>query len=272
MKYRVFFALVLVAFLFWLPFYKPSKSDYFISFDEAQIQNHYTSQDISRFYRRLTKKKWRLLNYLYKTHLSGKQKRKQKPRIPKIIHQFCFVRPPPEKYVKFQKSWIEKHPDWEYHLWTEEDIQSLLLQNPSLYKKTTDLNKKTTLLRYEILNQFGGLFVDLDCECYRPFDILHETCDFYAGIIDEIHNPQIGHAVIGSIPGHPLLQKCLRKADGDLDFTHCFFEKVKKRSPYKNVILPATFLYPLPSEKKEDILLADYIYDHTFSVCHSLDE
>ena len=41
--------------------------------------------------------------------------------IPKIIHQL-WIGPKPRPY-KFMKTWEDKHPDYEYILWNEEEIK-----------------------------------------------------------------------------------------------------------------------------------------------------
>src|SRR5438876_9483420 len=46
-------------------------------------------------------------------------------KIPKIIHQIWLGSPVPSVYEPFMKSWQEKHPDWEYRLWTDENVHSL---------------------------------------------------------------------------------------------------------------------------------------------------
>jgi len=278
MRYRRLRALFVVIALCWLFFHKPANFTYFISFDEAQIQEHYTPKDLINFYQRLHKKKWRLLKRLYKTHLAGRKKCHKKERIPKIIHQIWLGSPLPEQYKKMQKTWLDHHPNWEYHLWTDENVQYLYLQNRPLYEAATNLGQKSDILRYEILYQFGGLYVDTDFECLKPFDVLNETCDFYAGIIDHIKSPQICNALIASTPGHPIIDKCIKKLrgakisqtpeqqTGPAFFTRCFFETAKKKGGKINVILPATFFYPLPWHQKDSLNISNWIQDNSFAI------
>lgn len=270
MRYRLFLILFLLVALGWVFLHKSIQGMYFIPFDEAQIQEHHTPKDLSLFYQRLHKKKWRLLNRLYKNHLAGRTKRQKKERIPKIIHQIWLGSPFPEKYKKIQQTWIDHHPDWEYHLWTDETIAHLYLQNHTLFEAATNVAQKADILRYEILYQFGGLYADADFECLKPFDILNENCDFYAGVSDQIRSPQICNSLIASIPGHPILRKCIQELRGKKPskiymgptfLTRCFFVIAKNKESHANVILPATFFYPISSHQGEDS-----IQDNTFAI------
>lgn len=262
--------LVLFALFFLHP---PKNSAYFIPFDEAQIQDHYNPGDLINFYHRLKKKNWKTLHRLYNAHLKGRQKHHKKTRIPKIIHQICLGSHTPERLEKYRQSWVNAHPDWEYHLWTEKEVNILYLKNRSLYLSAESEEEKSTLLRYEILDQFGGVFVSLDFECLKPLDILSENCDFFAGMSDEIHHPEIHDALIGSTPGHPVLKACILKLrdqrkGGSALFTQAFFDAIKEKGSLTNVILPATFFYPIPASMHDDPDHEKWIRENTFAIHH----
>jgi mannosyltransferase OCH1-like enzyme len=40
-------------------------------------------------------------------------------RIPKILHQTWKNTQIPSKFIKWIKTWLVNHPDWEYWLWTD---------------------------------------------------------------------------------------------------------------------------------------------------------
>ena len=131
-------------------------------------------------------------------------------RIPKIIHQIYVGKPLPEKYKLFQQTWQQNHPQWRYYLWTDKEIDDFGLYNKDLYDATSNLAQKADIARYEILYRMGGLYVDIDFECLKPFDILHSTLDFYAGI--EFNKKfRINNALIGARSGHPILQACIER-------------------------------------------------------------
>ena len=97
------------------------------------------------------------------------------PGIPKIIHQTA----PADKskwnpiWEKCQQSWKEKFPDFEYRMWTDEDLEQLIKNDfPWFYKtfKGYDDNvKRFDSARYFILYKFGGIYADMDYECIENF-------------------------------------------------------------------------------------------------------
>lgn len=65
----------------------------------------------------------------------------------------------------------------------------------SLYK-FTNMYRKSDILRYEILRQFGGVYADVDYEWLQPIDTICSRCSFFAGLANtsvlEINNGLIG--------------------------------------------------------------------------------
>ncbi len=195
-----------------------------------------------------------------------------KTRIPKIIHQIWLGSPFPEKYRRIQKTWTDRHLDWEYKLWTDKDVAAFGLRNQALYDRAVNWGQKSDIFRYEILDRFGGLYIDTDFECVQPFDILHALFDFYTGIMWDKPNgpgdkPIIANGLIGSVPGHPILKLCIEKLHfetGDHDnygiqsstgpffFTEIVLSQFKERA-FKNAVFPAAYFYPLPGEERHGI-------------------
>jgi hypothetical protein len=64
------------------------------------------------------------------------------------------------------------------------------------------------LLRYEILERFGGVYVDADFECLRPIDGLLKGIDCFCAW--EIQDRWINNAIIGSVPAHPFIERLIR--------------------------------------------------------------
>ena len=60
----------------------------------------------------------------------------------------------PDKYKRIRDSWKKLNPDWEYKLWTDEDVKSSDLVRPDIYNKIRNLGMKSDVLRIEILNKF----------------------------------------------------------------------------------------------------------------------
>ncbi|XP_053394301.1 uncharacterized protein LOC123537963 [Mercenaria mercenaria] len=97
------------------------------------------------------------------------------PRIPHIIHQMYADEMIPEMYINHVKSFIKHNPTWEYRFWTDESGRRLLQKHhPYLVKVYDDFGssvKRSDLLRYAVLYEFGGFYADLDMDNLRPLNI-----------------------------------------------------------------------------------------------------
>ncbi|HVX01078.1 MAG TPA: glycosyltransferase, partial [Candidatus Babeliaceae bacterium] len=181
-------------------------------------------------------------------------------RIPKIIHHIWIGSPFPEKYKKFRESWMRLHPDWEFKLWTDAEIQALGLEKKAEYDASSNYGEKSDIARYEILYRFGGLYIDTDFECLQPFDVFHHCFDFYTSFVWD-NQIVLQNGLIGSIPGHPILRRCIDRVQrkqndrdtfaeilvrtGPVMFMQVFFE-LANHSNYIDVALPSNYVYPWP--------------------------
>jgi mannosyltransferase OCH1-like enzyme len=121
--------------------------------------------------------------------------------IPKVFHRIWLGGPMPDEFVKYGESWLKHNPDWDMQLWTEKTIFKFV--NQDLIDKSKTLAGKVDIMRYEILQQFGGVYLDTDFECLKPFDdLLEDVPRFYA---DQIGGqPAIG--IMGAIPNDPMFR------------------------------------------------------------------
>jgi mannosyltransferase OCH1-like enzyme len=62
--------------------------------------------------------------------------------------------------------------------------------------------------RYEILNRFGGVYVDTDMEAQRPLDDLLGVEAFAAW---ELDNVWVNNAVMGAVAGHRFTETLIRR-------------------------------------------------------------
>lgn len=185
------------------------------------------------------------------------------PRIPLKIHQIWLGSPVPEKYLKWQKTW-QSIPGFTYKLWTDDDVNEFNFAVKDIYNKAKNYGQRADILRIAILDKEGGIYVDIDFECIKPefFKMLNFTYDFYAGLHPlDAQVFALENALIGSIPGHPILKAYLRDLPkrwalpsatqysevviktGPGLFTRAFYKEAGKY--YKDIALPPTFLYPL---------------------------
>lgn len=134
-------------------------------------------------------------------------KKTDTPTIPKVIHVIWLGSPFPDIYCEWQQTW--KNMDgWEYRLWTDAEVANLDLVNREIYEAAGNYGEKSDILRYELLYQFGGLYVDTDFACFNPdyFEVFHRTLDCYIGIEPIEYRPlRVGNAIIGAAPQHPFI-------------------------------------------------------------------
>lgn len=147
------------------------------------------------------------------------------PRIPKVLH-FIWLGPKdfPSRSIQNVKSWIAKHPDWTVKFWTDRkrplphpSMQLMnvndfpFLQLKDYFYDTSNYGEKSDVLRYEILYQEGGIYIDHDVQCLKSFDELNQKYDFYCGLeapsqtvlSSSVH---VTNNLIASKPGHPIIK------------------------------------------------------------------
>lgn len=179
--------------------------------------------------------------------------------IPKIIHFIWLGSPLPERTKQLISTWKKQHPDWKIEIWGDEHLPPFPLQNQEAFDKAKNFGEKSDILRYEILYHFGGMYADTDFECLKSFDFLHQSCEFYTGIVHNNH--ALLNGLIGVKQGHPIIKACidyLQIGNGDNDaqrimqqtgpyhFTQMFLTYAVLCDPAKLAILPPTFFYPFP--------------------------
>ncbi len=145
--------------------------------------------------------------------------------IPRIIHQTWRDEALPEWARELTNTWRRHHPDWSYRLWTDADDHELVRRRcPDLlatYEGYEHPIQRADAVRYLYLHEFGGLYVDLDFECFRPVNELLVGHDCVVGMEPReharIHGRErlVGNAWLAAAPRHPLLACIL----GDL-LTH----------------------------------------------------
>lgn len=131
----------------------------------------------------------------------------------------------PEHCHEYIKSWKLHHPGWEYRFWTDDDLLKLITDNYSWFLKTY-LNYKYNIqrsdaARHVLLHHYGGLYCDIDIECYKPTDDLfrHECVVFGENPTGATtafgENPGgvkgiITNSIYYSSPGNKFMEICLK--------------------------------------------------------------
>lgn len=179
--------------------------------------------------------------------------------IPRKIHQIWLGGRVPEKYREFMDSWQRFNPSYEYKLWTDKEAKDINMSKRNIFESCKNNGMKSDLLRYEILRQEGGIYVDTDFECLKPFDDLLYL-KFFTGIsYDAKMVLYIG--IIGSTLGHGITTLCadlvntsyggndamtIMDLTGPYYFTRCFLRATIDDTDGV-VAFPMDFFYPLPN-------------------------
>ncbi len=127
-------------------------------------------------------------------------------QIPKIIHSFWFSGDEkPYAYQKCIDTWYDKLSDYKIIEWNMENYDGhkhRFLEN-ALEKKAWAY--AADYARLDVLNEFGGIYLDMDVEVFKAFDNL--LCN--KAILSFSNNVCIDLAVMGAKKNNPLIKKLL---------------------------------------------------------------
>lgn len=142
--------------------------------------------------------------------------------ISKIIHQIWSSRnnPLPQTFIELGNTWKEFHPDWQYLFWDDEKMDAFMRHYypdyMEAYNRFTYDIQRWDVIRYLILYQMGGLYVDFDTECLGNIESLLTTdCCFgtdtkdniiYSSLVEDAY---LNNTYIASAPGHPFLKSVI---------------------------------------------------------------
>lgn len=130
--------------------------------------------------------------------------------IPKIIHQI-WIGPKPAP-TTLMDTWRDKHPDFDYIRWNEEEFikRNMTFKCQSKIDEIEEINGKADILRWEILYKYGGVFLDADSICIEPIDneLLAKKC-FAGWEQEEVRPGLIATGTMGFPPKHPLVKAAI---------------------------------------------------------------
>lgn len=147
-------------------------------------------------------------------------------KIPKTIHIIWFGKPMPTANLEKIETWKKHHPNWMFCQWDDAMINREFkagLQNQHLFDRAMSMQnyaQASDIARYEILERFGGLYIDSDVYCHKRFDVFHENFDFYIGMEGGLDTSICGNAIIGSTKNHPVLRKVITNIKKGFDSHH----------------------------------------------------
>lgn len=120
--------------------------------------------------------------------------------IPKVFHRIWIGATEPPQHWRWAQSWKRLHPDWEIVTWTAESLPPL--RNQRYFDRATNPAQRSDIARYELLNRYGGVYLDVDMEARRPIDPLLSGVEFFCATEDEVW---MNIAILGATPDNPVL-------------------------------------------------------------------
>lgn len=141
----------------------------------------------------------------------------------KIIHQIWFTFSIKSKKLyqdlkKYRNSWDILNPDWFHYIWTEKiALFFMKLYYPSyvsLYNSYPYAIQRVDVLRYFILQMYGGIYVDMDMECLKSLTYMRNLFPKDIYIIETANSTlgsKVSNSMMFSIPKHPFWKKVIKK-------------------------------------------------------------
>jgi hypothetical protein len=112
------------------------------------------------------------------------------------------------------QTWRDMHPAWEFKLWGNAELDGIAWRSKrqmDIFRVASHWEGVADLMRYEILCEHGGVFVDADSRCVRPLDDWLLDTRMFAVWESELHRPGlVANGYIGSMPQHPALRSIIR--------------------------------------------------------------
>jgi len=180
--------------------------------------------------------------------------------IPKVIHQIWLgpLLPP----LAAMESWKEKHPDWDYRLWTEDNLPCL--KNAQPFLESSNFPQKADILRYEILEQFGGVYIDADVYCVKSIDPLlddvnNRSCSLVAAYEGRVEaKTLVANTVMMAEPGNPFIRLLVDSINieqegqaWEITGPQYFTDMIETHQP-KICLLPHKTFFPIHHRDKEN--------------------
>jgi inositol phosphorylceramide mannosyltransferase catalytic subunit len=132
----------------------------------------------------------------------------------------------------FISRWIEMYSDWEIIIWDDEKLENQIYIPHRLKSYCSDINMKPAfkvdIFRYLVLNQIGGMYIDVDFEPLKKIPDAFFNFDFLGTV--QINN-EVANGLIYSKPNSDLINEVISKLPDHLS-------KCKHDNVYDNKNIP----------------------------------
>lgn len=134
--------------------------------------------------------------------------------IPKQIH-FIWIGDQSKMPDRCMDTWMSMNRDYKFNIWDNNSVQRTNWKN---YRQLHDMLIKkdyagaADVMRYEILYEHGGIYIDADSVCLKPLEDWLLNCNAFAAYEQELmRNNLIANGFIGSVPGSEAMKMCIEE-------------------------------------------------------------
>jgi inositol phosphorylceramide mannosyltransferase catalytic subunit len=146
--------------------------------------------------------------------------------IPRIIHQTWRTHALPPPFDRYRDTWERMHPQWDHRLYDDEECRAFVKESGDgwleIYDGLARPVQRADLFRYLVVYRCGGLYADIDVECFRPVDPLlaERACVFAVQAhltrrrqkeLGYRRPRQIANCIFAAQAGHPFLGAILER-------------------------------------------------------------
>lgn len=158
----------------------------------------------------------------------AQQPQQQQPlRIPRILHHIFLAgseayeaetrKPGASLKAAWRSSCLAAYPGWKHMFWTQDDAIAYIRQHypwfEATYASFDHFVLRGDALRYLVLHAMGGVYLDLDIECFP--NASQSSLNALAGydvVLQGHHQIEpVINAMMASVPQHPIFEQALRE-------------------------------------------------------------
>ena len=171
--------------------------------------------------------------------------------IQRRIHQVWLGGEVPEHLKRFMRSVREKHPDWEYRLWRDDDLAELGIDR-DWGKNFPHPAQFSEAVRLKVVLDHGGIYLDCDVEALRPMDPFLRYPAFAAMAKDPDPEDRVCDAVFGAVRWHPWIKWQWDRIEDWRDYRHPWGVWLMSAAPRSMVeLIPVHLVYPFDWDAPE---------------------
>lgn len=155
------------------------------------------------------------------------QQPQQTLRIPRILHHIFLSgseayeaetrKPGASLKAAWQTSCLAAYPGWKHMFWTQDDALAHIRQHypwfEATYASFDHFVLRGDALRYLVLHSMGGVYLDLDIECFPNASLAsHNALAGYDVVLQGHHQVEpVINAMMASVPQHPIFEHTLQE-------------------------------------------------------------